>query len=75
MTDYTKYNCYDPDGGGRDTYITYDKGGHVRIENKQTEEKHILPKIVSLNSHHFFCKQIPPIQYRFNGTGRDLYIL
>lgn len=76
MSDYTKYNYYKPDGAGRDLYIIYNNGGEFRGGYKFPEEKISYPKINS-SQHvvHSIRKEIPPISYRGNGSGRDSYIM
>ena len=75
MNDYTKYNYYKPNGVGRDLYIIYNNGGQLRGGVKVAEEKTLFPKIIKQKRYHSLRKEIPPIQYRSDGTGRDSYIL
>ena len=76
MTDYTKYNYYKPDGAGRDSYILYNNGGEFRGGFRVPEEKPLFPKIISNQQvYHSQRKEVPPVTYRGDGTGRDTYIL
>jgi hypothetical protein len=75
MTDYTKYNYYKPDGAGRDLYIIHDNGGELRGGVKVLENKLLFPKIFKQRVFHSLRKEIPPVTYRSDGSGRDSYIL
>lgn len=75
MNDYTKYNYYKPDGAGRDLYIIYNNGGELRGGIQVADVKTLFPKILNNRTYHSLRKEVPPIQYRSNGTGRDSYIL
>ena len=75
MTDYAKYNYYKPDGAGRDQYIIYNNGGELRGGVQTLEEKPIFPTIMKQKVFHSLRKEVPPITYRSDGSGRDSYIL
>ena len=77
MKDYTKYNYnyYSPDGAGRDKYIIYNNGGQFRGGFSIPEDKPLYPKIIYNKVHHSLRKEVPPVTYRGDGTGRDTYIL
>lgn len=75
MTDYTKYNYYKPDGAGRDLYIIYNNGGELRGGVKPLTDKVLFPKITKGRVFHSLKRDIPPVTYRSDGSGRDSYIL
>lgn len=68
-----KYIRFFSDGFGRDTYITYNNGGFLgKLDKVKSADKY---NVVSNIRYFNTKKNIAPLKYRSDGTGRDNYIL
>ena len=68
-----KYTHYCTDGFGRDNYIDYNNGGFIdklsKVKNKSNYETN------SINRYFNTKRNVAPLKYRSDGTGRDNYVL
>ena len=65
---------YETDGAGRDSYISCNNGGMIKVCAK---EKKLITNAYSLNRNHQFFhlkKEAVITRYRNDGSGRDSYI-
>jgi hypothetical protein len=73
----TQFNASQPrytsDGKGRDTYIFHNNGGF----DKNVSLSHLTPNYNQFRGKQFYnCRRnVAPLKYRSDGTGRDSYIL
>lgn len=75
-TYYPKYVTYTGDGAGRDHYITFNNGGLHALRDYRGPTKNSFN--LGPNPPHQGvtpCKEATAIDYKPDGTGRDLYVI
>ena len=75
-TYYPKYTTYTGDGAGRDHYITFNNGGLHALRDYRASQKNAFNLGPNLPHQHVTPSKEPTaIDYKPDGTGRDLYII
>lgn len=69
-----RFNRYETDGCGRDTYISYNNGGFCSKDAKEIKGKSSYP-IYHKYTYHSLGHSAAPFRYYSDGSGRDSYIL
>jgi hypothetical protein len=69
-----RINHYESDGLGRDGYISCNNGGFYSNIKTNTEQR-MFDRRQSTRAYHSLRKNVAPLKYRSDGSGRDGYIL
>lgn len=69
-----RFNRYETDGLGRDTYISFNNGGFCVKDAKEIKYRPNYPVYHKIN-YHSLGHSAAPFRYYSDGTGRDSYVL
>jgi hypothetical protein len=70
-----RINHYESDGLGRDGYISCNNGGFYTNIVTNTENRMYDRRTNNTKAFHSLRKNVAPLKYRSDGSGRDGYIL